>query len=242
MSDAAGRVAWITGGSRGIGLALVHAFADAGYRVATCATSEAGAAASGAELHFACDVSDAAQVRAGVSQIVARWGRIDVLINNAAIAGSNSLDPEADDELWHRIIDVNLHGTYRVSKAALPHITRPGGRILQIASTLGLRGVPDQSAYCAAKHGVIGFTRALALHRAAAGITVNAICPGWVRTDMAAMRAQELGTTVAALAADVPTGRMVEADEVAALALYLASPAAASITGQALTIDGGSLA
>lgn len=241
MSEQKGRVAFITGGSRGIGLALVQRFQAAGYIVATCATTTEGAAAAGADLGFACDVTQDEQVERGIQRIVSTFGRLDVLINNAAIAGANSVDPKMPDELWYRIIDVNLHGTYRVTRHALPHLEKEGC-ILNVSSTLGLRGVPDQSAYCAAKHGVIGFTRALALQLADRGVRVNAICPGWVRTDMAAMRATELGATTETLAQGVPTGRLVEPDEVADLALFLASSAGRSITGQALTIDGGSLA
>lgn len=241
MAEQKARVAWITGGSRGIGRALVQRFRQEGFVVATCATTLAGARASEADLSFACDVTNEDQIEHGLSQIVEAFGRIDVLVNNAAIAGANSLSTEEGDELWYRIIDVNLHGTYRVTRHALAHLA-DNGCIINVSSTLGLRGVPDQSAYCAAKHGVIGFTRALALQLAGRGVRVNAICPGWVRTDMAAMRANELGATTEALAEGVPTGRLVEPDEVADLALYLASSAGRSITGQALTIDGGSLA
>ena len=235
------RVVWITGGSRGIGRALVQRFKREGFQVATCSTTIESARASEADLSFACDVSQEDQIERGVREIVKVFGRIDVLVNNAAIAGANSLSLQENDDLWYRIIDVNLHGTYRVTRHALPHLV-DDGCILNISSTLGLRGVPDQSAYCAAKHGVIGFTRALALQLAGRGVRVNAICPGWVRTDMATMRASELGATTAALAEGVPTGRLVEPDEVADLALFLASSAGKSITGQALTIDGGSLA
>jgi NAD(P)-dependent dehydrogenase (short-subunit alcohol dehydrogenase family) len=173
---------------------------------------------------------------------VRRLGRLDALICNAGLAGSNSLDPDASDELWHRILDVNLHGTYHFCKHAAPHLPDRTGRIINVASVLALKGVPDQTAYCAAKHGVLGFTRALALALAPRGITVNAICPGWTRTEMARERMRELGLTEEALKAGVPLGRMIEPAEVAELALYLASPRAGGITGQALTLDGGALA
>jgi NAD(P)-dependent dehydrogenase (short-subunit alcohol dehydrogenase family) len=113
--------------------------------------------------------------------VAARFGRIDALVNNAGLAGENSLDAAATDDFWHQVIGVNLNGTYFMSKAVLPHLGA-GGRIVNIASVLGLKGVPDQTAYCAAKHGVVGFTRALSHAVAARGITVNAICPGWTRT------------------------------------------------------------
>lgn len=236
------RVALVTGGSRGIGLALVRRFREAGFLVAAGATTEEGAARSGAELSFACDVARPDDVERAIDAVLARFGRLDVVVNNAGLAGSNPLEAGSDDALWYRMLDVNLSGTYLVSKRALPHLPDGSGRIINIASTLGLKGVPDQTAYCAAKHGVVGFTRALALHLAPRRVTVNAICPGWVRTDMAGQRARELGTTEDALASGVPLGRMVEPDEVAKLALYLTTDAAASITGQTLTIDGGSLA
>ena len=127
-------------------------------------------------------------------------------MNCAGIAGANRLD--GDDRLWHAIIGSNLHGTYHCCKAVLPQLPDGTGRIVNIASVLGLRGVPDQTAYCAAKHGVIGFTRALALALAPRGITVNALCPGWVDTDMAAQRYAELGITAEQAAAGVPTGRI----------------------------------
>lgn len=236
-----GRVVLVTGGSRGIGRACVEAFAAAGYRVAACATTREGAAAGNPTHAFACDVSDKASVKRGLDEVLRHLGRLDVIVNNAGVAGENALDDDNDD-VWHRIIDVNLHGTYYVSKAALPHLPDGSGRIINVGSTLSLRGVPDQTAYCAAKHAVVGFTRALALHAAPRGVTVNALCPGWTRTDMMQQRATELGARPEDLARGVPTGRVVEPEEVASLALYLASEAARSITGQTLVVDGGSLA
>lgn len=237
-----GRVVLVTGGSRGIGRACVEAFTRAGDIVVATATTAAGAAAAQPHLAMACDVRDTNAVQRCVAASVARFGRLDVVINNAGIAGENSLVPADDDERWFEIIDVNLHGTYRVCKAALPHLPDGTGRILNVGSTLSLRGVPEQSAYCAAKHAVLGFTRALALKVASRGITVNAICPGWTETDMMNQRARELGVDAASLGAGVPIGRATSPDEVAAMAVYLASPAASSVTGQALVIDGGSLA
>ncbi len=240
MSD--GRVALVTGGSRGIGKACVEAFGAAGYRVAACATTQEGARAGSPAFAFACDVANKDDVKRGVSDVLRRLGRLDVVINNAGVAGENSLAADDDDAFWQRVLDVNLNGTYYVSKAALPHLPDGSGRIINVGSSLSFRGAPEQTAYTAAKHAVIGFTRALALHVAPRGVTVNALCPGWTRTDMMRMRAGELGVSEQDLAAGVPLGRAVEPEEVASLALYLASEQARSITGQALIVDGGSLA
>jgi NAD(P)-dependent dehydrogenase (short-subunit alcohol dehydrogenase family) len=236
------RVVLITGASRGIGRALVRAFRDGGWAVAACARDVRAVQEAGPDLAFACDVTDLQQVRSGLGQVLARLGRLDAVVNNAGLAGANSLDPEASDDLWHRILAVNLTGAYHVAKHALPLLPDGSGRILNVASVLALRGVPDQTAYCAAKHGLLGFTRALALHAAPRRITVNAICPGWVRTEMALARMQELGWSEDRLQSSVPLQRWIQPEEVAALALYLASEAAAGITGQALTVDGGALA
>jgi NAD(P)-dependent dehydrogenase (short-subunit alcohol dehydrogenase family) len=238
----------ITGASRGIGLEMVRRFKAKGWKVAACSSSAAVEAATEAGADFAavCDVTDARAVREFVDKSASALGRdgrrIDALINNAGLAGENPLDPEASDEFWHRILGVNLHGTYYFTKHVAPRLPDGSGRIINIASVLALKGVPDQTAYCAAKHGVLGFTRAMAHHRAPRRITVNAICPGWTRTEMAQGRMKELGLTEQALESGVPLGRFVEPREVADLALYLASPEAAAITGQALTIDGGALA
>ena len=232
----------ITGGSRGIGRALVQGFERAGYLTAACATSRESAEQSGADLSFQCDVSDVQQVKTGLSLVQKRFGKIDVLINNAGASGTNSLDPETDDNLWHHIVGVNLNGPYFMSKYALPLMPDRTGKIINVASVLALKGVPDQTAYCAAKHGVLGLTRALSHAVAPRGITVNVVCPGWTRTDMAQGRMQELGLTEESLKTSVPIGRFIEPSEVAQLALYLASDLASGITGQSFTIDGGVLA
>ncbi|MCF6274557.1 MAG: SDR family oxidoreductase [Robiginitomaculum sp.] len=134
-----------------------------------------------------------------------------------------------------------MHGTYNVIQSALAHMP-DNGRIINIASVLGLRGVPDQPAYCASKHAVVGLTRSLALRLAPRKITVNAVCPGWVKTDMSAKRAHELAVSTDALGHGVPLGRMALPEEVANLVHYIASDAARMITGQTLTLDGGATA
>ena len=230
----------ITGASRGIGLALCKTFHSRGWRVAGLARTLP--TDPSIEMALSCDVSDSHQVQAAVSRVIANFGTLDAVINNAGLAGSNPLDPGSSDELWKEIIDVNLHGTYYVTKACLPHLRNQTGRVIQIASVLALKGVPDQTAYCAAKHGVLGFTRALAHAVASRGITVNAVCPGWVRTEMAAGRGMELGLSEKELAQGVPLGRFIEPEEIAKFVLWLASPEASMITGQALTMDGGTLA
>jgi NAD(P)-dependent dehydrogenase (short-subunit alcohol dehydrogenase family) len=227
------RIAVVTGGTRGIGAAIAARLATDGYRVIVVARHALAACA----FEFrACDVTDAAAVRA----LFGGLARVDALVNCAGLAGANRLD--GDDALWHAIIASSLHGTYHCCKAALSLLPDGTGRIVNIASVLGLRGVADQTAYCAAKHGVVGFTRALALALAPRGVTVNAVCPGWVATDMARQRFAELGITREAAAAGVPTGQIASPEEVADAVAWLLRPEARGITGHALPIDGGGLA
>lgn len=227
------RIGVVTGGTRGIGRAIGARLEADGYRVIVAARQ--APTASAGEFR-ACDVTDPAEVRT----LFAGLARVDVLVNCAGLAGANTM--EGDDTMWHAIVATNLHGTYYCCKAALPMLQDGSGRIVNIASVLGLRGVPDQTAYCAAKHGVIGLTRALALALAPRGITVNAICPGWVDTEMARQRFGELGINAEAAAAGIPTGHITTPAEVADAVAWLLRPEARSITGHALPIEGGGLA
>jgi len=226
------RQAVITGGTRGIGRAVADRLAAEGWSVLTLARTPA----DGPHRFVACDVADGDAVR----RVFSGLERIDALITCAGIAGANRLD--GDDALWHAIIGSNLHGVYHTCKAAVPKLPDGTGRIVNVASVLGLRGVPDQTAYCAAKHGVVGFTRALALALAPRGITVNALCPGWVDTTMARQRYAELGITAEQAAAGVPTGRVATAAEIADAVVWLLRPESRGITGHALPIEGGGLA
>jgi NAD(P)-dependent dehydrogenase (short-subunit alcohol dehydrogenase family) len=222
------RRAVVTGGTRGIGLAIARRLVADGFDVIAAARRPA-------ELpqgvrHAALDVTDAPAVRA----FFAALGRLDVLVNSAGLAGAGD-----EDALWQAVLATNLTGTWTCCAAALPMLPDRTGRIVNIASVLGLRGVADQPAYCAAKHGVIGLTRSLAMAAASRGITVNAVCPGWVETEMAAQRFAELGISAADAAAGVPIGRIASAWEIADCVAFLARAGAGSITGQALVIDGG---
>jgi NAD(P)-dependent dehydrogenase (short-subunit alcohol dehydrogenase family) len=226
------KFAVVTGGTRGIGRAVADRLAADGWDVLVLARNSEPSP----HRFIACDVADAGQVR----EVFAGLDRVDALVNCAGIAGANRLD--GDDALWHAIIGSNLHGTYHCCKAVLPLLPDGSGRVVNIASVLGLRGVPDQTAYCAAKHAVVGFTRALALAVAPRGLTVNALCPGWVDTAMAVRRYAELGITADQAAAGVPTGRIASAEEVADAVVWLLRAEARGITGHALPIDGGGLA
>lgn len=227
------RLAVVTGGTRGIGRAIAARLTAEHWRVIVAARHSV--AVSGCEFR-ACDITDPLSV----ARLFHGLDRVDALVNNAGLAGANALD--GDDARWHAIIAANLHGTYHCCKAALPRLPDDSGRIVNIASVLGLRGVADQTAYCAAKHGVVGFTRALALAVAPRGITVNAVCPGWVDTDMAQQRFRELGISRDAAAASLPTRHIATPDEVADAVVWLLRPETRSITGHALPIDGGGLA
>ncbi len=233
------KVAVVTGGSRGIGEATVIALQKKGYQVATCSRSQSGLEKSSADFKQVCDVSKSPQVKSFISSVVKKWNAIDVLVNNAGKGGADSME-DPSDEAWDEMIDINLNGTFYFCKAVLPHMSE-SGRIVNISSVLGLKGVPGAMGYCAAKHGVIGLTKALAYTVAPRKITVNAICPGWVRTEMAAQRFQELGWSEAFLKKTVALGRFIEPEEVAAMVTYLVSPEASGVTGEALVIDGGAI-
>jgi len=227
------RTALVTGGTRGIGGAVTSRLRADGWHVIPIARH---APATPDADFVACDVADPTAVK----QLFERIDTLDALVNCAGIAGSNTL--EGDDALWHAIVNSNLNGTYYCCKAAVPKLPDGTGRIVNIASVLGLRGVPDQTAYCAAKHGVVGLTRALALAVAARGITVNALCPGWVDTDMAHQRYRELGITPEQAAAGVPNGRVATPEEIADAVAWLLRPESRGINGHALPIEGGGLA
>jgi len=242
------KVAFVTGASRGIGEAIARRFAAEGARVVLAARDKAACeriageiAASGKEAMAAlCDVTDRGSVAMAIATAVARWGRLDVLVNNAGLGGPTPLD-DPDDSRWDAIIATNLTAVFRVTREASPFLPE-GGRVINLSSVLGRFGVPGLGAYTASKHGVIGLTRALALELAPRRITVNAICPGWVETEMARqgfrrMAGEEKGREIAAKMA--PLGRVLDTGEVAGLAAYLASDDAQSVTGQAIVIDGG---
>ncbi|MBO9515465.1 MAG: SDR family oxidoreductase [Variovorax sp.] len=239
MTDQA-PVALVTGASRGIGRAIAALLVRQGYAVT--GTSRAPQPAEDGIEFLPCDVTDAAQVARLFGVMRERHGHLDVLVNNAALAGGAAFGSEAEAAEWGPIIATNLTGTWACSRAAGALLRDGRGRIVNIASILGLRGVADQLAYSASKHGVIGLTRSLARALGPRGITANAVCPGWVGTRMALDRLQQLGMSPAQAVALTPTGRFSEPEEVASLVGFLASEAAANITGQALSIDGGALA
>lgn len=255
MSLLQDRVALVTGGSRGIGKDIARALAEQGAKVAICSRDgEAARKAAdeispggGRVLAIPADVAEKTDARALVRDVVARWGQIHILVNNAGINARIPIDSD-DDARWLQVLTVNVVGAYYVTREVLRYMpNHNGGRIINISSVLGRFGVPAYTAYCTAKHGIIGFTRALALEVVGRGITVNAICPGWVETDMAALGMRQTAEAMGmskeefrkqALAA-VPIQRMLEPKEIADLAVYLASDASAGMTGQAINLCGG---
>jgi NAD(P)-dependent dehydrogenase (short-subunit alcohol dehydrogenase family) len=235
MNGPTTRLAVVTGGTRGIGLAIARRLVSDGFGVIAASRTAVEALPWGIT-HAPLDVTD----RAGVDALFAGLPKLDLLVNNAGLAGAQ--DDDADDALWHAILATNLTGAWYCSRAALRHLPDRTGRIVNISSVLGLRGVPDQPAYVAAKHGLVGLTRAMAMQAAPRGITVNAICPGWVDTAMAAQRYAEIGITAEQAAAGIPTGRVASPWEIADTVAFLARAGAGSITGQTIVVDGGSSA
>jgi NAD(P)-dependent dehydrogenase (short-subunit alcohol dehydrogenase family) len=243
----------VTGGGRGIGRAIALAFAEAGATVAVAARTRVQLEDTAAAIErqgaravvLPMDVTDQAAVAAGFTVLRQAIEGLDVLVNNAGVGGGLPVE-SADPAEWRRVLDTNVWGTFLVTRHALG-LLRNGGRVLNMSSVLGRFGVPGYTAYCASKHAVIGFTRALALELAGRGITANAICPGWVETEMAASGMQ-LGADAMGISYDefraralgrVPIKRIIQPDEVAHLARFLASPHASAITGQTYNICGG---
>jgi len=252
VSDLSGRTVLITGGSRGIGRATALHLASLGARVVvtgrTVEALEAGAAQTEG-LAVRMDLADRAQTASAIAEVQERAGHIDCLINNAGIAVGAPLH-RTTDEVWDRIQQINVHGTMAMCRAFVPAMAKAGwGRVVNVSSLAGLTGQAYTSAYCASKHAVIGLVRALAMEYARTGVTINAVCPGWVETDMAREAidriAQSTGRSAdharATLEGASPQGRMVEAEEVAALIGTLCGEASRGIHGQAIPVDGGTV-
>ena len=254
-----GKIALITGGGRGIGRAVALAFAREGASVAVVARTAGEVERVAAEvrdecgvrtMHSTCDVADPTAVARAVALVSETFGRgCDILVNNAGIAESAPVT-RTDDAHWRRHLAINLDGTFYCTRAALPEMVERGwGRIINVASIAGKTGAPYIAAYAASKHGVLGLTRSVALEVAAKGVTVNAICPGYVDTDMTTHAVEQIEAKTGRTAADAidaikrmsPQNRLVTPEEVAALAVLLASEDGRGITGQAINVAGGSV-
>ena len=235
------RVALVTGGSRGIGAAISKALTAAGYRVAaTYAGNDTAAAAFTAETGiktYKWNVGSYEDCAAGVAQVTADLGPVEVLVNNAGItrdAPFHKMTPQQ----WHEVIDTNLTGLFNMTHSVWPGMRdRKFGRVVNISSINGQKGQFAQANYAAAKAGDIGFTKALALEGARAGITVNVVAPGYINTEMMATIPEKVMNEV--ILPQIPVGRLGEADEIARCVVFLASDAAGFITGSTLSANGG---
>jgi 3-oxoacyl-[acyl-carrier protein] reductase len=240
-----GRVALVTGGSRGIGAAVAQALASAGAALAVCARNGEAAAATAAAIvaqggqafGAAADVSRAADAERVVAGCVERFGRLDILVNNAGIT-RDGLVLRMKDEDWSDVLAVNLNGAFYCARAALRPILKQkqSGRVINVGSVVGSTGNPGQANYVASKAGLVGLTKALSKEVASRGVTVNAVAPGFIETDMTAGLPDAAKD---AYRAQIPLGRFGTAAEVAAVVAFLASDAAAYITGQVIHVNGG---
>ena len=249
-----GRHALVTGAGSGIGAAIARSLVAEGARVTLAGRRRAPLEALAAELGDKTfiadgfDVTDPAAIARGLDAARAAFGPVSILVNNAGEAPSAPFEKTSLD-MWSHVIGTDLTGVFHVTQAVLPDLKAhgEGARIINIASTAGLVGYAYVSAYCAAKHGVVGLTRALALELAKKGVTVNAVCPGFTDTPIiersVAAIAEKTGRTREAALAEFtksnPQGRLIQPREVASTVLWLASPGAASITGQAIAVAGG---
>ncbi len=240
-----GRVAFVTGGGRGLGLAIAEAFAAAGARGAIADLSD-GDAPQG-WLSLACDVTDAASIKAAMARTVDQFGRLDSVVANAGVVPPWSDTASLDLDAWDRTFAVNVRGVIATIRAAVPHLTARGGSIVAMSSVNGVRGHPQQAAYVASKHAVIGIVKSTALDLGRHRIRVNAIAPGPIATEALVGRIEARAAggglptddALAAYGRDTGLGRLSTADEVARTALFLASDLASGVTGQVLPVDAG---
>ena len=243
------RLALVTGGGRGIGAAIARRLAADGIRVAVTGRSTAELDAVAAEtggVALRCDLADRADTDRMLGAL-RELGRVDILVNNAGIAESAPLE-KSDDALFDRIMEINATAPYRLIRALVPAMVAAGeGRVVNLASNAGVSGYGYTSAYCASKHAMVGYTRALAIDLARTGVTINAVCPGWVETDMAraavARIVAKTGRSEAeargTLEAMSPQRRMIQPEEVAHVVAMLCAPEARGVHGQAILVDGG---
>ena len=244
MSQLTNQIAVVTGAGRGIGRAIALKFAAEGADVVVVSRTQENSEKVAAEIRalgrpawaFAVDVSDAAAVSAAAEKILAECGKVDILVNNAGVTRDGLLMRMSDAD-WDTVLDTNLKGAFLVTKAfSRAMIKARTGRIINISSVIGLIGNAGQSNYAASKAGLIGFTQSCAREFAGRGITVNAIAPGFIETDMTA----ELNEALRAeILKKIPLGMLGQSDDIAAAALYLAGTSGRYVTGQVLTVDGG---
>jgi NAD(P)-dependent dehydrogenase (short-subunit alcohol dehydrogenase family) len=250
----AGRHALVTGAGKGIGAAIVAALSRAGASVSLLgrhrgSLDSTAAALIGRSYVVSADVTDAAALRAAIQAASTTLGPVDILINNAGAAASEALH-KSSDEVWARMLAVNLTAPYHAIREVLPGmLARNYGRIVNIASTAGLTGYAYTSAYCAAKHGLVGLTRSAARETARQNITINAVCPGYTDTDIVGDAVANISTKTGRSAAEAlasltscnPQGRLVKPAEVANTVLWLCVPGSESVTGQSIVVAGGEL-
>ena len=242
--DLTGQVAIVTGAARGLGRAIAEALAGAHAKVACVDVNQqtladtiaAIEAAGGQAMALVCDVTNSERVNQAVQEVTDAWGGLNILVNNAGIT-RDSLIMRMKDDQWDAVININLRGTFLFTRAASrPMMKGRSGRIINIASVSGLTGNPGQANYSASKAGVMGLTRTVAKELASRNITVNAVAPGFIETEMTAALGEEILKQVRQ---QIPLGRLGQPQDIADAVLYLASEAAGFITGQVLTVDGG---